>query len=121
MDTASTGSIFTPILKLLCLFFIVVTNQVTAVIDQIHENFGRDIVPCFGMNWSNYVHTRLFITKTDLILKSHDNNPGSSKASPKFKVEQRLRKLEVDFSPVLPNLVGHFVIEDRGIKGVDVK
>ena len=96
----------------------VVTNQVTAVIDQIHENFGRDILPCFGMNWSNYVHTRLFITKTDLILKS--DNPGTSKET-KFNVEQRLRKLEVDFSPVLPNFVAHFVIQDRGIKGVDVK
>ena len=98
-----------------------VTNQVTAVIDQIHETFGRDMVPCFGMNWSNYVHTRLFISKTDLILKSHDNPiPGSSKAR-KVNVEQRLRKLEVDFSPVLQNFVGHFVIEDSGIKGVDVK
>ena len=59
--------------------------------------------------------------QTDLILKSHDNPiPGSSKAR-KVNVEQRLRKLEVDFSPVLQNFVGHFVIEDSGIKGVDVK
>ena len=112
---------FRPNFKFYISFLTVVTNQVTAVIDQIHETFGRDMVPCFGMNWSNYVHTRLFISKTDLILKSHDNPiPGSSKAR-KVNVEQRLRKLEVDFSPVLPNFVGHFVIEDCGIKGVDVK
>ena len=88
---------------------IIVTNQVTAVMDQLHENFGRPVLPCFGLNWASYVHTRLFLSRTDLILKNNS------------KVEQRLRKAEVDFSPVIPNNIVHFIVDDRGIHGVDIK
>ena len=77
--------------------------------DQLHENFGRTVLPCFGLNWASYVHTRVFLSRTDLILKNNS------------KVEQRLRKAEVDFSPVIPNNIVHFIVDDRGIHGVDIK
>ena len=26
-------------------------------------------MPCFGLGFSNYVHTRIFLTRTDLVIK----------------------------------------------------
>ena len=89
---------------------IVVTNQVTAVFDQIHENFGRPVLPCFGVTWTNYVHTRIYLSRTDLVMKNE-----------KTLTEDRLRKIDVDFSPVIPNCQIHFVVNEKGVKGIAMK
>ena len=41
----------------------------TAVIDQPYESFRRKLVPCFGLSFANYVHTRIFLTRADLVIK----------------------------------------------------
>merc|ERR1719367_2119836 len=55
---------------------VVIVNQVAAYIDQPYESFGRTVVPCFGIALSNYVHTRIFVRRTDKMIKetvSSDN------------------------------------------------
>jgi hypothetical protein len=98
---------------------------VTAVFGQKQENFGRDHLPCFGLTWSNYVHTRIFLVRTDLVIKSGsgqehpDQQQQQQKSS--VKIETRLRRATVDFSPVLPNCVVPFIVDEYGIRGVNIK
>lgn len=38
----------------------------------------------------------------------------------KVKTETRLRKAEIDFCPLLPNSIVKFVVDDRGVRGVEI-
>ena len=99
---------------------VLVCNQVTAVIDQKQTNFGRDVIPCFGLSWSTYVHSRIFLHRTHLTIQC-DSLPSSASASKNVKVETRVREAIVDFSPVLPNSITKFIVDDTGIRGVQIK
>ena len=94
---------------------VLVTNQVTAVFTQKQANFGRDVLPCFGLSWTCYVHSRIFLRRTELTVKS-DNLPET-----RNDVDIRVREATVDFSPVLPNSTIKFVVDDAGIRGLKIK
>ena len=100
---------------------VLVCNQVTAVIDQKQTNFGRNVLPCFGLSWSTYVHSRIFLHRTHLTIHCGSDNLPSSSASKNVKVETRVREAIVDFSPVLPNSITKFIVDDAGIRGVQIK
>ncbi len=93
--------------------------QVSALIDQKQESFGRNVVPCFGLAWSGYIHSRIFIARTDNIINKSE--PSSSANSKKVKIETRLRTATVDISPVLPNETTFFIVEEAGVRGVTIK
>lgn len=94
---------------------VLVVNQVSDYIDQPQCSFGRGVVPALGMSWSNYVHTRLFLTKTRLVVSA---TPNAAIAG--IKAETRLRTLEVDISSRLPQSKTYFTVEADGIKGVRI-
>lgn len=95
---------------------ILVTNQATAVIDQPQENFGRNILPCLGVIWSSYVHTRIFLEKTGMTVQSEQLH-----TSKKIKVETSVRNAVVDFSPVLPNCTQTFVVDNAGVRAITIQ
>ena len=98
---------------------VLVCNQVTAVIDQKQMNFGRSVLPCFGLSWTNYVHTRIYLHRTPLTIECDSlPTPNSSKT---MKIETRVRIATVDFSPVLPNYVTKFIVDNSGIRGLEIK
>ena len=39
------------------------------MIDQAYESFGRNVLPCFVSSFANYVHTRIFLARTDMVIK----------------------------------------------------
>merc|ERR1719383_492511 len=47
---------------------ILVVNQVSAAINFPGHTYGREVVPSLGSLWTNYINTRLFLTKTDFIV-----------------------------------------------------
>jgi len=94
---------------------IVVTNQVTAVIDQKQENFGRQVLPCLGLSWTCYVHTRLFVAKTGMTVQCDQLN-----LSKRLKIETSVRVVEVDFCPFLCNSVMHFIVDNAGIRAITI-
>ncbi len=95
---------------------IIVTNQVTALIDQKMQNFGREFLPCLGLGWSCYVHTRIFVGKTGKTVESDQLN-----VSKKLKVETSVRIVQVDFSPVLPNICTNFIVDNSGVRSITIK
>jgi len=46
-------------------FGVLVVNQVSGAIDHPGFTYGREIIPSLGPMWTNYINTRLFLTKTD--------------------------------------------------------
>ena len=60
--------------------YILVFVQVTAVIDQPHESFDRKVVPCFGLAFANYIHSRIFLSRTDLVIKGATFDQGKQQA-----------------------------------------
>ena len=94
---------------------IVVTNQVTAVFDQKQENFGRSILPCFGLSWTCYVHTRMYVGKTGMTVQCDQLN-----VNKKVKIETSVRVVEVDFCPLLSNVVTNFIVDNAGIRAITI-
>ena len=94
---------------------IVVTNQVTSVIDQKQENFGRQVLPCFGLSWTCYVNTRIFVAKTGMTVQCDQLN-----VSKRVKIETSVRVFEVDFCPFLCNIVMHFIVDNAGIRAITI-
>jgi len=89
---------------------VIVSNQVTALIDQAVEmSYGHPVVPCFGLAFSTYVHTRIFVERTDQVIKM-----GQDK-------QMRLRTACIDFCPFLPSgNPHHFIVTPDGIRGVNI-
>jgi len=86
---------------------VVVANQVTALIDQSVESYGHQkVVPCFGLAFTTYVHTRIFLERTDLVITG---------------TNQRLRTATIDFCPLLPSgKPFHFIVNAQGVRAVQV-
>jgi len=100
---------------------IVIVNQVTAYIDQPYESFDRSVVPCFGIALSNYIHTRIFVTRTDKMIRKTEHEKENDKNEEKINANTRIRTLTIDFSPLLPSGIPiHFVINKRGVRGVNI-
>jgi len=100
---------------------VVIVNQVTAYIDQPYESFGRSVVPCFGIALSNYVHTRIFVSRTDKMIKETVSSEHYDGSKANITAKTRIRTLTIDFSPLLPSGIPiHFVVSKRGITGVEI-
>ena len=94
---------------------IVVTNQVTPVFDHKQETFGRSILPCFGLSWTCYVHTRMYVGKTGMTVQCDQLN-----VNKKVKIETSVRVVEVDFCPLLSNVVTNFIVDNAGIRAITI-
>ena len=62
---------------------------------------------CLGQVWTNYIHTRLFLVRTDLVV-------------PHLGTDTRLRTMDVQLSSFLPASLTNFIVEPGGIKGIRV-
>ena len=78
----------------------------------IQESFGRSLVPCFGLAFASYVHSRIFLERSDVIIKQNSQVID--------KEVCRLRTASVDFSPLLPPLKVHYVVQASGVQGVNI-
>ena len=70
---------------------------------------------CLGHVWTNYIHTRLFLVQTDLVV--------ARTACPLLSglpTDTRLRTVEVELSPFLPNTLTNFIVEPGGLRGIRV-
>jgi hypothetical protein len=86
-----------------------VSGSATLVItyNVVEESSGRRVVACLGQVWTNYIHTRLFLVRTDLVV-------------PHLGADTRLRTMEVQLSSFLPVSLTNFIVEPGGIKGIRV-
>ena len=76
---------------------------------------GRRVVACLGQVWTSYIHTRLFLVRTDLVV--------ARTASPLLSglpADTRLRTVEVELSSYLPRSLVNFIVEPGGIRGIRV-
>lgn len=90
---------------------VICINQVTDVIDKTLDNMDNNTIPSLGLAWSNLIHTRLFLSRTNTKYKINISSENSLS-------ELTVRKMKVEFSPYLPNISCHFVITNEGVKGV---
>ncbi|XP_064602712.1 DNA repair protein XRCC3-like isoform X2 [Liolophura sinensis] len=87
---------------------VVCVNQVS---DSFSEGASGKVVPALGLTWSNYVTTRLMLSRLTGILSVSGQNTG--KPTPNV-----LRNIEILFSPHLPNMSCDFIIDQEGVKGI---
>jgi len=97
---------------------LITVNQVTDIVEdrqgQAHS-WGRGQVPSLGGAWAQYPHTRLWLTKTRLVVKS------LASAVLRGLVGQiRLRTMTVDKSPRLSRVTSHFYVDREGCRGVNI-
>ena len=98
---------------------VVTVNQVTDTVEergpgQAHT-WGRGQVPSLGGAWAQYPHTRLWVTKTRLVVRSE-----ASAALRGLGGQIRLRTVTVDKSPRLPRSTSHFYVDTEGCRGVNI-
>lgn len=88
-------------------FGILVTNHVTAVIDQIG---GNDEKPALSQHWTSLLTSRVYVKKlpmtTSILVDDHEEF-------------SKVRTLEIEFSPRLPPKTAKFIITSRGIEEDD--
>ena len=99
---------------------LVAVNQVTDIAEERRcgaYSWGRGQVPSLGGAWAQYPHTRLWLTKTRLAVKS------SAIAVLRVRGlvgQVRLRTLTVDKSSRLPRDISHFYVDTEGCRGVNI-
>ena len=97
---------------------VVTVNQVTDIVEERRGGaytWGRAQVASLGGAWAQYPHTKLWLTKTRLVVKS------SASAVLRGLVGQvRLRTVTVDKSPRLPRVTTHFYVDTEGCRGVNI-
>jgi len=93
-------------------FGVLVVNQVSGAIDHPGFTYGREIIPSLGPMWTNYINTRLFLTKTDFTV-------GKSQVL-ELNNDASLRSLEIDFSSFLAEDFFNFIVTPSGIMGIRI-
>ena len=97
---------------------VITVNQVTDIVEEKFSSpytWGRRQVPSLGHAWAQYPHTRLWVTKTKLVLSN------TAKVVMMGLVGQiRLRTLQVDKSPRVCNSSVHFYVDSIGCHGVNI-
>jgi len=90
---------------------------------QVENGSGK--VPALGLSWANALTTRLMLSRTDqyVTLALHDSSitvPAEPcKSSAVLRTyEANVRKLQVLFTPHLPNSVCRFIVDEDGVKGL---
>lgn len=96
-------------------YMISVFSNLLAVLLQVSDSFsesaGSKVVPALGLTWSNYVTTRLMLSRLTGTLGVSRQNKGE-------QTPTVLRSIEILFSPYLPNLSCDFIIDQEGVKGI---
>jgi len=88
---------------------VVAVNQVTDDVgERLNAAFkhGRKQLACLGHAWSQYPHTRLWLTKTKLVTRD--------------KSGIRLRTLSVDWSCRLKSRITYWYVDTSGCHGVNI-
>lgn len=97
---------------------VVAVNQVTSLMEGSRVNcftWGRKVVASLGLAWTQYPHTRLWLTKTRMVISKT-----ASAVLSGLVAETRLRTMQVDWSCRLQNSTTHFIVEPKGCRGVRV-
>jgi len=94
---------------------VLVVNQVTAKFNQAGFHWGRAVVASLGQTWATYPHTRIWLTKTSLVVGQTQNTKQQG-----LTKDTRLRKMQVDFSCRLPNSSTFFIVDQKGLRGMRV-
>ena len=97
---------------------VLAVNQVTAKMEGSRMSgytWGRRVVASLGLAWTQYPHTRLWLTKTRLVV-----GRTASALLQGLQAETRLRTMHVDWSCRLENSTTHFLVDTKGCKGVRV-
>ena len=98
---------------------VLAVNQVTSFIEEGSRvncfTWGRSVVASLGLAWTQYPHTRLWLTKTRLVI-----NKTASPLLSGLVAKTRLRTMHVDWSCRLATSTTHFIVEPRGCRGVRV-
>jgi len=97
---------------------VLVVNQVTANMEGSRANcftWGRKVVASLGLAWTQYPHTRLWLTKTRLVV-----GKTASALLSGLQAETRLRTMHVDWSCRLETSTTHFLVDTKGCRGVRV-
>lgn len=97
---------------------VLVVNQVTANMEGSRINcftWGRKVVASLGLAWTQYPHTRLWLTKTRLVV-----GKTASALLSGLQAETRLRTMHVDWSCRLETSTTHFLVDTKGCRGVRV-
>eukprot|EP00092_Neocalanus_flemingeri_P037317 GFUD01040640.1.p1 GENE.GFUD01040640.1~~GFUD01040640.1.p1 ORF type:complete len:444 (+),score=140.61 GFUD01040640.1:76-1407(+) len=97
---------------------VLAVNQVTDKIEgsKVYGyTWGRRMVASLGLAWTQYPHTRLWLTKTRLVV-----GRTASVLLQGLQAETRLRTMHVDWSCRLAVSTTHFVVDTKGCKGVRV-
>lgn len=82
---------------------------------------GRELVPALGLAWANCVNTRLFLSRTEVIVASPQchSNSAAFCGPEHIPYSVSLRYMQVVFSPCLPPDTCLFVVTQHGLQGVD--
>ncbi|XP_008811308.1 DNA repair protein XRCC3 homolog [Phoenix dactylifera] len=118
---------------------VVVTNQVVDVVGVSESDgssssairvgnygslwsSGRRVCPALGLSWANCVNTRIFLSRSDEIVRSERALEfGESDDRDDRTVVRTRRKMEVVFAPHLPEASCEFVIVREGVFGVETQ
>ena len=93
------------------------------------ESLGREVVPALGLAWANCVNTRLFLSRC---AAAGGSQPARYYGAPSAAAQAAaaagdaaaggaapaLRKLQVVFSPHLPQRECYYVVEATGVRGL---
>jgi len=97
---------------------VVSVNQVTSFMEGSRVScftWGRKVVASLGLAWTQYPHTRLWLTKTRQVISKT-----ASAVLSGLVAETRLRTMHVDWSCRLENSTTYFIVEPKGCRGIRV-
>ena len=97
---------------------VLAVNQVTGFMEGSRVScftWGRKVVASLGLAWTQYPHTRLWLTKTRLVISKT-----ASAVLSGLVAETRLRTMHVDWSCRLENSTTHFIVDPKGCRGIRV-
>jgi len=97
---------------------VLAVNQVTSFMEGSRVScfaWGRKVVASLGLAWTQYPHTRLWLTKTRLVISKT-----ASAVLSGLVAETRLRTMHVDWSCRLENSTTHFIVEPKGCRGIRI-
>lgn len=85
---------------------VVAINQVTSSMNCD----GAQLIPSLGLAWSNYVTTRIMLSRTDRSVTIQQD-------SARGPLETIIREIEIVFAPHLQSMIIPYVIDHEGMKG----
>ncbi|KAJ5066286.1 DNA repair protein rad57 [Anaeramoeba ignava] len=81
-------------------------------------NQNSPFKPSLGLVWSNCINSRIMLYKTSKNYSSNENLINQKNEEQINENFERIRKLEIVFSPILSNNSCNFLITKKGLKGI---